>query len=136
MNQIAATERPHPFADLLGVNIDSKQDGKCQCSVKFNEKLLNPNNVVHGGVIYSLADTGMGGALQSVLEEEELCATIELKITYLYPAGHDDIFCSSIVLKKGKRIAMLESEIFSGCRMIAKATGSFAVFNASKVTMA
>ena len=33
----------------------------------------------------------------------------------------------STVLKKGSRVAMLEREIFSGDRLIAKASGSFAV---------
>lgn len=128
--QTASQERPHPFADLLGLTVDSRGNGKCECSLKFNEKFLNPNDIVHGGVIYSLADNGMGGALQSVLDEDELCATIELKITYLHAAGHHDLLCKSIVLKKGRRVAMLESEIYSGGKMVAKATGSFAVFHA------
>ena len=65
----------HPFADLLGLSVDSKQSGKSTCSIAFTERLLNPNNVVHGGVIYSMADTGMGGALMSLLGDGQHCAT-------------------------------------------------------------
>ena len=122
------TELPHPFADLIGMQVDSKDDGKCTCSISFKESLLNPNDVVHGGVIYSLADNSMGGALTSVLAEEERCATIEIKITYLRPAGHSDLICHSQVIKRGKRIAILESDIHSDGKLIAKASGSFAVF--------
>ena len=74
------TEYLHPYADLLGLEIQSSSDGKSTCLVTFKKTLLNPNNVLHGGVIYSLADTGMGAALSSVLNEGEKCATIEIKI--------------------------------------------------------
>lgn len=125
------SERPHPFAELIGINIDSKNEGECTCSIAFAAKLLNPNEVIHGGVIYSLADNGMGGALQSMLGETELCATIEIKITYLNAAASGaDLICHSKVIKKGRRVAMLESEVFSDNRLIAKASGSFAVFQA------
>lgn len=118
----------HPFADLIGLTIDQKKDGNCTCSIPFQKTLLNPNNVVHGGVIYAMADNSMGGALASILEDEQLCATIEIKMTYLRPAGHHDLSCRSTVIKKGRRVAMLESEVFSNAVLIAKATGSFAVF--------
>ena len=118
----------HPFADLLGLSVDSKQSGKSTCSIAFTERLLNPNNVVHGGVIYSMADTGMGGALMSLLGDGQHCATIEIKMMYLKPAGHHDLVCNTEVIKQGRRVALLESEVFSGGELIAKATGSFAVF--------
>jgi acyl-CoA thioesterase len=118
----------HPFADLLGLSVDSKQSGKSTCSIAFTERLLNPNNVVHGGVIYSMADTGMGGALMSLLGDGQHCATIEIKMMYLKPAGHHDLVCNTEVIKQGRRVAILESEVFSGGELIAKATGSFAVF--------
>jgi len=118
----------HPFADLLGLSVDSKQSGKSTCSIAFTERLLNPNNVVHGGVIYSMADTGMGGALMSLLGDGQHCATIEIKMMYLKPAGHHDLVCNTEVIKQGRRVAILESEVFSGGELIATATGSFAVF--------
>ena len=121
-------EPAHPFSDLLGMQVDSKEDGQCMCSISFSESLLNPNNVVHGGVIYSLADNSMGGALTSILPEEERCATIEIKVTYLRPAGNSNLIGHSQVIKRGKRVAILESEIRSGEKLVAKATGSFAIF--------
>jgi acyl-CoA thioesterase len=122
------TEYLHPYADLLGLEIQSSSDGKSTCLVTFKKTLLNPNNVLHGGVIYSLADTGMGAALSSVLNEGEKCATIEIKIMYIKPAGHFDLICDTEVIKKGRRVALLESEVYSNDELIAKASGSFAFF--------
>ena len=117
-----------PYADLIGLEIQSANTGKCTCSIAFKKILLNPNNVIHGGAIYSLADTGMGAALASTLEDGELCATIEIKMMYLKPAGHFDLFCHTEVIKKGRRVALLESEVFSNNELIAKDSGSFAIF--------
>ena len=63
-----------------------------------------------------------------VVSKQERWATIEIKVTYLRPAGHSDLIGHSQVIKRGKRVAILESEIRSGEKLIAKATGSFAIF--------
>jgi acyl-CoA thioesterase len=121
----------HPFADTLGIEVLDRTDNLCTCQIKFSEKLLNPNGVIHGGVLYSLADTGMGGALHLALDEGEISATIEIKITYFHAAGATDLWCESRVIKKGRKVAMLESEIFADKKLVAKASGSFAVFKPS-----
>ena len=122
------TEIAHPYAELIGMTMDNANQGHSTCSITFRDALLNPNNVVHGGVIYSMADNAMGGALQSLLSDDQSCATIEIKVMYLNAAGHADLVCHSKVLKKGKRVAFLESEIYSAEKLVARATGSFAVF--------
>ena len=120
--------RDHPYAELLGIEVESTSNGQCTSKITFDRKLLNPNNVIHGGVIYSLADTGMGGALTSVLPDGKYCATIEIKIAYLKPAGKFDLICQTKLLRQGKKVAFLESEVFSNDDLIAKASGSFAIF--------
>ncbi|MHA1468111.1 MAG: PaaI family thioesterase, partial [Promethearchaeota archaeon] len=72
----------NPFCDLIGLNFTEFRKGYTQCTLNLTNDLLNPHKTVHGAVLYAMADTGMGGALYSLLEEEELCATIEIKITY------------------------------------------------------
>ena len=79
-------------------------------------------------MVYSLADTGMGGTLTSVLPDGRYCATIEIKIAYLKPAGEFDLICQTKLLRQGKKVAFLESEVFSNDDLIAKASGSFAIF--------
>jgi acyl-CoA thioesterase len=50
----------NPFGDLIGLKITQLSRGYCQCILEVNEKLLNPHGVLHGGVVYSMVDTGMG----------------------------------------------------------------------------
>lgn len=60
-------ELAHPFADLIGLVVEDMSEGSSTCRLEPDEKLYNPHNVVHGAVLYALADTGMGGALYPLL---------------------------------------------------------------------
>jgi len=87
---------------------------------------------VHGGVIYSMADTGMGGALYPYLDEDELCATIEIKVTYFVAVASGVLTCKTKLIHKSKRIAALESEIDNNGRLVARATGTYSIFRVER----
>lgn len=123
-----------PFSDHLGMQLVERAEGKSHFQIKIQAHHFNPQKVVHGGVLYSLADTGMGGTLYPMLnlKNGEICATIEIKMTYFKAARKGILDCYTTVINKGKRVAMLESEIWNEGKLIAKATGSYAVFTPSK----
>lgn len=118
----------HPFADLIGLTIDGYTADTCTCSLAVAPQLLNPHHVLHGGVLYSMADTGMGAALYPSLADDELCATIEIKIAYFKPVSAGRLVCRTQVTHRGRRTAHLESEIRNDGTLVAKATGSYAIF--------
>lgn len=101
------------------------------CRLEVAPKHLNPHGVLHGGVLYSMADQGMGAAVYTVLDEGESCATIEVKIVYLAPVRDGVVTCDSRVINRGKRVITLESEVRTPDRLVAKALGTFAVFPVS-----
>jgi acyl-CoA thioesterase len=118
---------PHPFADLIGLTFESSEPGGSRCRVSIRPELLNPHRVVHGAIAYALADTGTGGALYPLLESGESCATIEIKIVYVSSPREGDLVCDTRVVRKGSRVAVLESEIFASDRLVAKALGTYSV---------
>lgn len=118
----------HPFGDLIGLNFSKLDKGYSQCVLTVNEKLFNPHKVLHGGVLYSMADTGMGAAIYSQLSKDELCATVEIKIMYFSAVTSGNLTCDTKVLHKGKRVGILESEILNDGRLVAKASGTFSIF--------
>lgn len=119
---------PHPFADLLGFAVTSRGDGACRVELDVEEKHKNPHGLVHGAVLYALADTGMGGALTSVLSPDELCTTIEIKINYLRPWRRGVLACDTRVLSRGRTTAVLQSDLFDAeQRHLATALGTFAI---------
>ncbi|MFX1327644.1 MAG: PaaI family thioesterase [Promethearchaeota archaeon] len=118
----------HPFGDLIGLKFINLSKGYSQCVLKATEKLMNPHKTLHGGVLYSMADTGMGAALYPLLEKGESCATVEIKITYIKPVTEGMIICNTKVIHRGKSIGILESEIVSDETLVSKAYGTFSIF--------
>ncbi|MFX1320471.1 MAG: PaaI family thioesterase [Promethearchaeota archaeon] len=118
----------NPFGDLIGLNFTQFEKGYSQCVLEANEKLFNPHKVLHGGVIYSMADTGMGAALFLHLEKNELCATIEIKIIYFKSIKSGSVTCNTKVIHVGRKIATLESEILNNNQLVAKAIGTYSIF--------
>ncbi len=118
----------HPFAELIDLQVVDKGAGFSELSLVVTNDHLNPNNVVHGAVIYAMADTGMGAALSPALGEGEICATIEIKINYFKPVSSGRLTCATRLVNRGKTIANLESQIFLEQALVAQANGNYAIF--------
>ena len=114
-----------PFTKLLGLSYPVHKDGTAQATMQLDERLLNNYETAHGGVIYSLADVAMGAAIWSTLDEDEICMTVEVKITYLKPAISGTLVCDARVVNKTKRIGTLKAEVTNDGQVIAKTTGKF-----------
>ena len=74
----STTPKPaNRFCDLIGLQFTEMEKGFCRTELTVTDTHLNPYGSLHGGVVYTLADTGMGGALSTLLEEDERCSTLE-----------------------------------------------------------
>lgn len=118
----------HPFADLLAIHIEEQQAGFSRLSLSVSQDHLNPHQVVHGAVLYALADTGMGAALYPTLVAPQICATIEIKINYFKAVREGRIECVTELVHRGKSVANLQSKIFAEEKLIASANGNYAIF--------
>jgi acyl-CoA thioesterase len=119
---------PHPFADLIDLKLEERRPGYSRFTLEVSEKHLNPQGVVHGAVPYALADTGMGAALFPTLNPGEICATIEIKISYFKPVVSGALSCVTEVVNRGKRVASMESSVYVGDVLVAKASGTYSIF--------
>ena len=121
------------FCDLIGLQFTEMEKGFCRTELMITDSHLNPYGTLHGGVVYTLADTGMGGALSTLLEEDERCSTIEIKINYLKSVHAGRLLCDTKVIHKGKNIAFLESVVKDqDDKLVATATGTFNIFKIKK----
>lgn len=120
------------FATLLGMELESTGAGTSVCTLDIHDDLFHAGGMVHGGAAYSLVDTGMASATMSTLDSGEATATIEIKISYLEAVRKGRMRCESRVVRRGKRVAFLESEVREGDRLIATATGTFAIMGDRK----
>ena len=126
---------PHPFADLLGFDVEVVEPGHARAALDVRPEHHNPNGVPHGAVLFALVDTSMGGATMSVLDEGRFCASIEVHLRFLQPAIAPRLVAETSVVRAGRRIVQLESRVTAvddsdpeaPDALVATATGSFAV---------
>jgi len=123
----------HPYVEQLGIRFSERPaDGRSRCTLAVAEAHHNPHGVVHGAVLFAMADTGMGAALYPTLDAGEICATIEVKINYFKPVVAGELACTTELVNRGKTVANLESSIYLGDTLVARANGNYAIFRPGK----
>ena len=115
------------FIDPVGLHFDEQGPGRSRCAIDIEPHHMNTFGVVHGGVLFTLADTGMGAALVPMLAEGESCATIEAKINYFRSTRAGRLECHSEVVHKGKSVAHIEARVTAAGQLVATAHGSFSI---------
>ncbi|WP_265706618.1 PaaI family thioesterase [Verminephrobacter aporrectodeae] len=117
-----------PFVDHVGIQIVGQEGGRSECRLEAEPHHTNALGSLHGAVLFTLADTGMGAAAFSTLATGEGCATIEAKIQYFRPARVGQIVCTSEVVHRSRSIVHTTSSLCVAGVLVAQATGSFAIF--------
>ncbi len=104
---------PPPYFRLLGMRFIAVSEGSATFEMPAKTDLYNPNNVVHGGALASLADSAMGFAVFSTLAAGESFTTAELHVNFLKAVTADSGTLRSIgrVVHRGQQIAVAEAEI-------------------------
>lgn len=118
----------HPFAELIDLKVEQRSAGSSLLSLQAGPAHLNPHQVVHGAILYAMADTGMGAALYPTLAPGEICATIEIKINYFKPVREGRLVCETEIVNRGKTVANLQSRVLLGDTLVALANGNYAIF--------
>ena len=119
---------PLPFVEHVGAQITECGEGKSVIRMEVRPIHFNSHDVVHGAALFTLADTGMGAALFSVLAPDERCSTIEVKINYFRPVLEGTVECRSHVVHRGRTIANVDCTLTASDAVVGKANGSFAIF--------
>jgi len=121
------TRRANPLADLLGMQQYIRGPGEGLCRLKVRREFFNPVGSVHGGILFTMIDNDMGAAINTIIEPDERAATIEVKINFLRPVVDGELVSTTEVLQRGRRIAVLESRLRQGRKLVATALGTYAI---------
>ena len=100
-----------PLRSFLDFDVRDGPDGAAIAFLDVDDRHLNPNGIVHGGVVFSLADTAMGRATMAVLSDGQICASIEVSVRYLRPIAGGRLMATARVLRAGRRIVHLEGRV-------------------------
>ena len=97
------------FHNLMDIYIVGLGPGEAILETPIGGDHLNPQDIAHGGVAFSLADTAMGMAIRSL---NYLGATIEMNINYIRPVViSDTIQATGKILELGKTIIVAEAKV-------------------------
>lgn len=100
------------FMKHMGFQLDKIELGHVTGSVLLEEKHLQQNYFVHGGVSSTACDIVMGFAAYSVLPKNFGVVTVDLNVSFLNPGIGDKLVAEGRVLKVGGQIVFCEAEVY------------------------
>jgi uncharacterized protein (TIGR00369 family) len=106
---------------MLGIEIDSIEEGRARLSVEVRKELKQLQGVMHGGAIASLIDTAVAFAIVGASEPEDRFTTVEMKVNYLRPISEGRVTADARIIKDGRRIIVADCDVLdSGGKLAAK----------------
>jgi uncharacterized protein (TIGR00369 family) len=116
--------------EFLGIEIDYLSEEKAVLALPLRKHFLQGAGVVGGGILATLADEAMGHVVAANLNNDQTAATVEMNVRYLESVVSGTIRAQASVIKKGRSIIFLESDIVNEAgEVVAKASGSFLIMN-------
>jgi uncharacterized protein (TIGR00369 family) len=119
------------FVRDLGIALTGIRPGACESELEIQTRHLQQNGYVHAGVLATLADHTAGAAAGTLVRADQGVLSIEFKINFLRPAVGGRLRCRSQVLRPGRTLSVVESELLMDeppdDRLVAKATVTLAI---------
>ena len=95
----------------LGAVIHNVQKGNVIIEAPLLPSTLQQQGYVHAGLTFSIGDSAAGYAALTLLTEDQEVMTAEIKINLLTPADGDLLRAEGRVVKYGKRLVVVTSDI-------------------------
>ncbi len=125
------------FTRYCGFTPTRLEPGRCVARIEVRAHHLQQDGYVHAGVIATLADHTAGYAAYSLAPEGGRVLSVEFKINLLAPGDATGLECRAKVIKPGRRIMVVESDVFGQTaddeKLIAKALLTMAVVPSDKL---
>ncbi|WP_027415442.1 PaaI family thioesterase [Aneurinibacillus terranovensis] len=117
-----------PFWDYVGMKEMKIEEGYAELRMDITPNLHQRRGSVHGGALATLIDGAIGSAVRSVLTEEEISPTVELKVNYIRPATGEYLTAKSKLYHRGGSLAVGQAEIYdSNGDLVAIGTATFMI---------
>lgn len=116
-----------PIWEFLRSRIIEAENGESIVEMPINDEIKQMYGTVHGGMIGTLIDMAMASAVTSLMSNEENAVTVDLSVHYLSGAKEGTLIGKGRVIKKGRKMAFLEADVWNENRLVAKGTASFMI---------
>lgn len=120
----------NPFFCLTGIDIVKAESGTAVLTMPVRPDMHNGVGWLQGGMLVAIADEAMALALYPLLEKNEGIATIAESTSFIKGVRQGTIRAEARVIKKGRRVAFMEAEVWGedGEKvLLSRTTASFAI---------
>ena len=112
-SKISQSFEQQAFMKTLGAQLDLVEHGKVIISVRLKRSMMQQHGFGHAGVTFSIGDSAAGYAALTQMDENQEVLTSEMKIHLLSPADGKILKAVGSVLKTGKKLIVVKSDIYS-----------------------
>lgn len=115
----------YPLMDWLNAKVIEVNEGHVKMSFKVEKYMLNPIEIMHGGIMATILDEVMGAA-SFTLGRPNGFATINMNVDYLNPARAGEIVIGEgTIIRAGKTVLHVKAELYNtDNKLLAKATSN------------
>lgn len=112
-DEVAGRRPLPPASQRLGLRFLEAEPASGRIRVGFSagEEFTNPHGQVQGGFLAAMLDETLGAALATTLAAGEFAVSLEIKVSFLRPAGPGTFVGEGRVTKRGRSIAFLEGSL-------------------------
>jgi len=112
--KVAKSFESQAFMKTIGAKLDSVDDGRVVISVELKPSMMQQHGFGHAGVTFSIGDSAAGYAALTKMGKNQEVLTSEMKIHLMSPADGKILKAVGSVLKAGRRLLVVQSNIYSG----------------------
>ena len=112
--KVAKSFESQTFMKTIGAKLDSVDEGRVVISVELKPSMMQQHGFGHAGVTFSIGDSAAGYAALTKMGKNQEVLTSEMKIHLMAPADGKILKAVGSVLKAGRRLLVVQSNIYSG----------------------
>ncbi len=112
--KVAKSFESQAFMKTIGAKLDSVDNGRVVISVELKPSMMQQHGFGHAGVTFSIGDSAAGYAALTKMGKNQEVLTSEMKIHLMSPADGKILKAVGSVLKAGRKLLVVKSNIYSG----------------------
>jgi acyl-CoA thioesterase len=111
LDQLIKLGESSAFYKLLDMKIKEVRTNYARLTIEIDEKHIQFQGAVHGGVIASLADSAVAWAIYGSNDLKGTPVTVEMKINFLKPVQSGKLVAEARTVHEGSRIFVGDVEV-------------------------
>ena len=122
--KLLRSKKPH-FLELLGGEIKSFQSTPPELKMEFKvveDFCHTGGKIIQGGFVTVMLDSPMAHLAMALLDFKINAMTLDINISFIEPSHPGKLKCHARILKLGKSIVYLASELYQKEKLVATAT--------------